>query len=418
MNSKFWLTGGLMMAVAGAAAGGRTVTVAQSGKADVVGNDNVALQKAASLLKPGDTLVIGPGTYLVENSLFLPSNVTVRGAPGQTILRKGPGVASVLEEDGDYGETFLVVKEPQKFQPGMGLSILDDKQNSGWDISVASVVSVEGRTLRISPMTLRDYDHEQAHARVQNTFPILCVEEGANVVLEGLTVDGNKEENVYIDGCRGGAIYLYRATNVVIRNCVARNYNGDGISFQITDHVKVLDSESYGHTGFGVHPGTGSPHATVDHCRIHNNGQVGLFLCWRVRHGNFSNNVIEDNGQYGISIGHKDTDNVFTNNTLARNGFSGVYFRQESLDNSGHRNTFRGNTVVDNGSAKGGYGFYVEPHAGDIVIEENRIAETRAANGTQKLGVYKVDGAGTVHLRDNTTSGHTGGDYREGPPQQ
>ena len=253
---------------------------------------------------------------------------------------------------------------------------------------------------------------------MQNTFPILCVEDGENVVLEGITVHGNRDENAYIDGCRGGAIYLYHATNIVIRHCVARDYNGDGISFQITDHVKVLDCESYGNTGFGVHPGTGSPRATVERCHIHHNGQVGLFLCWRVRSGRFSKNVIEDNGQYGISIGHKDTDNLFAENTIARNGFSGVYFRKENLDNSGHRNTFRDNTVKDNGSAKGGYGFYVEPHAGEILIERNRITETRGDAGTQRIGVYRVTDAGSVQLRENTFAGHTGGDYQEGPPQE
>ena len=41
----------------------RVVTVAQSGTADVVGSDDVALQKAADLLRPGDTLTIGPGEY-------------------------------------------------------------------------------------------------------------------------------------------------------------------------------------------------------------------------------------------------------------------------------------------------------------------------------------------------------------------
>ncbi len=167
-----------------------------------------------------------------------------------------------------------------------------------------------------------------------------------------------------------------------------------------------------------MHPGTGSPNATVEHCQIHDNGQVGLFLCWRVRNGTFSNNVIEGNGQYGISIGHKDTDNVFTGNTVARNGFCGVYFRKENLENSGHRNTFRCNTVVDNGDTKRGYGFYVEPHAGEVVIEGNRIAETRSENTTQRIGVYKVTGAGPVHLRHNNTAGQTGGEYSEGESQE
>jgi parallel beta-helix repeat protein len=114
----------------------------------------------------------------------------------------------------------------------------------------------------------------------------------------------------------------------------------------------------------------------IEGCRLHNNGDIGLFLCWRVRHGRFEDNVIEDNGHYGISIGHKDTDNEFLNNTVARNGSNGVYFRKETLKNSGHRNVFRNNTVVDNGNARDGYGFYISAAAGDLVIEKNKIADS------------------------------------------
>jgi parallel beta-helix repeat protein len=368
----------------------RTITVAQSGPADVVGNDSASLQKAADLLRPGDTLSIGAGTYRMDNSLFVPSGVTVRGVAGKTILRKSRGVESALTEDGDYGETFLAVAEPQKFRPGMGVAITDDKLKSGWDITVSSVASLKAPYVIINPMTIRDYDQEHLHARITNTFPVLCVENAANVVLEDLIVDGNRAENAYIDGCRGGAIYMYRVRNVTVRNCTARNYNGDGISFQISDGVQVLNSESYGHAGYGIHPGTGSANALVKDCRMQDNGDIGLFLCWRVRHGRFENNVIEHNGHYGISIGHKDTDNEFTGNTIAYNGISGVYFRKETPQNSGSRNVFRGNKILDNGNAHEGYGIYIEPHATDLVIEGNQIADTRSVNRTQKIDIYKV----------------------------
>jgi len=350
----------------------------------------------------------------MENSLFVPSGVRVRGTTGQTILRKSPGVESRLIEDGDYGESQVTVADPQKFRPGMGLSVLDDTLNSGWDISVTTVVAVNGYTLRISPMTLRDYGVEPLHARVQNTFPILCAIDTEGVVFEDLIVDGNKDENKYIDGCRGGAIYLYQSRNAMIKNCVARNYNGDGISFQITDNVQVLDCESYGHTGYGVHPGTGSPHAVVKGCRLHNNGQIGLFLCWRVRNGHFEDNRITQNGQYGISIGHKDTDNLFVNNTISGNGLAGVYLRDETLKNSGHRNTFQNNKITNNGDAKAGYGFYIRPHAGEIVIANNQITETRSGGErTQRYGVYRALGAGSVLLKGNTMQGNTEADYHE-----
>ena len=397
-----------------AAANPRILTVAQSGSADVVGNDSAALQKAAGMLKPGDTLRIGAGTYDMQDSLFVPSGVTVRGVAGQTILKKSRGVESALIEDGDYGETMLVVAEPEKFRPGMGVSIVDDNLKSGWDISVSSVTAVKPPYLLINPMTLRDYDRERLHAKVRNVYPILCVMDAESVVLEDLTVDGNRAENGYIDGCRGGAIYLYRVRNVTVRNCVARNYNGDGISFQITDGVQVLNSESYGHAGYGIHPGTGSARPLVQDCRMHHNGKIGLFLCWRVRHGRFENNIIEDNGQYGVSIGHKDTDNEFLHNTIARNGSSGLYFREESLQNSGHRNTFRKNRVFDNGSGREGYGFYIAPHAGDLVIEDNEIAETRQTGGTQRVGIFKAEGAGAVSAAKNKMSGNIEANYRQG----
>jgi len=387
----------------------RTIKVAQTGPADVVGSDSAALRKAAAMLRSGDALEIGAGTYTMDDSLLIPSNVKVRGVKGQTILRKNRGVTSALAEDGDYGEWQLRVAEPGKFRPGMGISVMDDASNSGWDVSVTSITAVEGNLLRLNPMTLRDYSLEEKHARVQNTFPILCVIDGENVVFEDLIVDGNKDENAYLDGCRGGAIYMYRARGVTVRNCVARNYNGDGISFQITDNIQVLNCESHGHAGFGVHPGTGSDRPVVKGNRLHHNGQIGLFLCWRVRHGEFADNVIEDNGEHGISIGHKDTDNAFANNRVARNGFSGVYFRKETFRNSGHRNQFRNNTILDNGNAQRGYGVYIEPQAGDIVLENNRIADTRKDKPVQRYAVYKVKGAGAVEVRNNAMEGGVAG---------
>lgn len=394
----------------------RLVRVAQSGPADVTGNDNAALQKAADMLRPGDTLEIGPGTYEMNNSLFVPSKVTVRGTPGQTILMKSAGVESLLAYDGDYGERQLAVAEPAKFRPGMGLAVMDDTLSGGWDISITSITAVDGNILRVDPMTLRDYNLSEKHARVRNSFPILCAIETEGVVFENLIVDGNKGQNAYLDGCRGGAIYLYISKDAVVRNCVARNYNGDGISFQITENIQVLDCESFGHTGFGLHPGTGSDKPLVKNCRLHDNGQVGLFLCWRVRHGQFVDNVIENNGQYGISIGHKDTDNLFTNNTIKGNGFCGVLFRQENFANSGHRNTFKENKILDNGKGSKGYGFYVEPMATDIVIAGNSIAETRSGDSrTQRYGVYKVRGAGSVTIQDNAMEGHLEKDYWEAP---
>jgi Right handed beta helix region len=124
--------------------------------------------------------------------------------------------------------------------------------------------------------------------------------------------------------------------------------------------------------------------------------------------------VIENNGRYGISIGHKDTDNLFVDNTITGNAFCGVYFRQETYKNSGHRNTFKENKVLNNGSAQQGYGFYIEPLATELSLSNNRIAETRAGKDrTQRYGVYKIAGAGSVQMQGNILEGHVEKDLFE-----
>jgi parallel beta-helix repeat protein len=413
-----------LLAVAGCSTGGssagqpmdsktRTVAVAQSGQADVIGNDNVALQKAADMLRPGDTLSIGEGTYTMHNSLVIPvDDVTVIGLPGRTILKKAAGVASRVTDCGDFGEDVVVVAEPGKFKAGMGISITDDRYDSGWAVSVTAVKEVKGDSLFLTKRTVRDYDYLGSNAKVENKFPIFCGIDRKGLVFEGITVDGNREENPYfLDGCRGGGIYLYRSTDCVIRNCKVRGYNGDGISFQITDNIDVIGCESYENTNYGIHPGTGSPNAEITGCHFHDNDRIGFFLCWRVRYGKFSDNLIENNGLYGISIGHKDTDNLFTGNTIRGNGFCGIYFRPEQFELSGHRNVIRDNEITDNGGNEEGYGIYVDPAAGDITVENNRIGDS--GKGVQKWGVYVAEGAGKVDLKDNQITGHSRGEFHD-----
>ena len=109
-----------------------------------------------------------------------------------------------------------------------------------------------------------------------------------------------------------------------------RNYHGDGISFQQSNDVAVVDCVSEGNADLGLHPGSGSQRPVVRGCVARGNGTDGLFLCWRVRHGVFEDNRLEGNGRFGISIGHKDSDNLLRGNQVVRNGSNGVFFRDEA----------------------------------------------------------------------------------------
>jgi hypothetical protein len=113
--------------------------------------------------------------------------------------------------------------------------------------------------------------------------------QGARV--ENLTIDGNKDENLPLNGCRGGGIFLYRCPGTVIASCVVTNYNGDGISFQQSNDAQVLNCVSEANNGLGLHPGSGSQRPVVRGCTARNNGEDGLFLCWRVKQGVFEENI-------------------------------------------------------------------------------------------------------------------------------
>ena len=74
--------------------------------------------------------------------------------------------------------------------------------------------------------------------------------------------------------------------------------------------------EAYGNAYLVIHLGTGALRGQVRFNRTHDNGQDGLFLCWRVQHSIYEGNQSWNNGGNGISIGHKDTDNVFFKNIV------------------------------------------------------------------------------------------------------
>ena len=65
---------------------------------DLVGRDNRVLQAAVDYISAlgGGTVHIGPGTYLMNDSLHLRAHVTVKGTAGQTVLRKADAHSSLL----------------------------------------------------------------------------------------------------------------------------------------------------------------------------------------------------------------------------------------------------------------------------------------------------------------------------------
>ena len=376
--------------------------------ADIVGADNRALQGAVDYIAGlgGGVVEISEGEFLMHDSLHLRPFVTVRGIAGKTVLRKARATSSALALDGDYGEEQFTVAEAEGFKVGDGVAIWDSNAR-GFHTTVARITGRSGNTFSIN--TPLNADCMAANkAQAATVFPVVSGYnlEGARV--ENLVIEGDKDENVYLDGCRGAGIFLYRGFGTVIENCVVRNYHGDGISFQQSNDVLVQGCVSEDNTGLGLHPGSGSQRPVVRECIARRNGEDGLYLCWRVRHGLFEKNLLENNGRFGISIGHKDSDNLLQDNQVRFNQEDGIFFRNESEGMAGHRNRLEKNLIENNGVKGETAGIRVRGETRDLVFRNNIIRDTRPPETRkQTVGIRIEEPAGKVVLEGNEIDAKT-----------
>jgi polygalacturonase len=354
---------------------------------DIRGSDQRALQSAVDYLAGlgGGTVHIGPGRYRMRNALALRDNVHIVGVPGKTILAACRGFESRLSADGDANERQITVADPAGFRVGDGVAIRDSQAGGGFAVSTATITARLGtNTFRLSQPLYLDYlVSNQATAAL--VFPVVGGWHVKNVTIEGLTIAGNGDKSIYLDGCRGGGIYLFECEAVTIRNCVVRDYKGDGISFQVSQRVLVEDCLAEKNGGLGLHPGSGSQYPVLRRTRSIGNAQDGLYVCWRVQHGLFEDNEIRGNRRNGISIGHKDTDNVFRKNTIAGNGEAGILFRHESEAMGAHRNVFEDNQLLDNGGGAKGEAAYasivIRGYHHELVFRRNTIGHSSPVPG-------------------------------------
>ncbi|HLY60687.1 MAG TPA: right-handed parallel beta-helix repeat-containing protein [Terriglobia bacterium] len=385
-----------------------TVTVGAA-NADVVGTDNVAIQRAIDRVAAagGGTVLIKAGSYTLANSVRLANGVTLRGeGPEKTILKRAAAVRSKLKLDADYAEMKATVENAQGFAPGMGVTVLDNHNPTGWTPSVRTIVRIEGQTLYFDRFLQMDYSVENA-GEVFNTFPLIAGYDVHDVGIEDLTVDGNRAGSGILDGCQTGAIYFFHSQRMTIRNCVARDYPGDGISTQFVEDPVVENCEVAGNANLGIHLGTGAERGKVRFNRVHDNGQDGLYLCWRVQHSVYEGNKSWNNGYNGISLGHKDTDNLFIKNTVSGNARAGIYFRDEAEANAAHRNTFEENVIEDNGRPGApGYGVRIEGVTHNLKFASNTIGSSaQGSNVVQPVGIFVGPQADFVICEHNIFGG-------------
>ena len=222
------------------------------------------------------------------------------------------------------------------------------------------------------------------------------------LTFENIALDGNKANNENLDGNYAGCIWLQDCNRIKMRKVTARNYNGDGISWQICHDVLAEDCESHDHAGYGLHPGSGSQRTIMRRNRLIGNN-LGLFFCWGVRWGLAEQNYIEGNKLYGISVGHHDTDNVIRNNEVRASGKVGILFRQEPQPAfQGNRNLVEKNRILGI-SEDQGVGIDIQGQTNSLTITQNEIRETQRPG--RRVGIRIGAEANQITLADNHIEG-------------
>ena len=387
----------------------RTITVGGSG-AEIQGFTSEAIQTAIEAMhstSAGGTVKLLPGIYEIIAPVKLYDNMSLIGSGQNTILKKCKGFRSSFALDADYGELQITVTDPSGFKPGMGVAIYDDDHRSGWDLTTAKITGIKGNVIYIDDYLLRDYRSDKK-GTISNNCSIICAISAENVRIADLTVDGSKESNDLIDGCRAGGIYLHKVHKAVVENVTVKNFNCDGISWQITEYVTVRNCEIFGCANSGLHPGTGSPFTLIEGNNSYNNDGYGLFVCWRVRNGIVRKNNFHNNGINGISTGHKDTDVLFADNHIYENGSDGIQLRGETALNAPHRSVFKNNLIENNGVKEKGYGIAINCQAEGVVLEDNIIRNT--GTGKQHAAVLLTVNSLPVEMKNNKISGHPDGE--------
>ncbi|MCP4175970.1 MAG: right-handed parallel beta-helix repeat-containing protein [Fuerstiella sp.] len=372
---------------------------------DLTGTDDKVIQAAVDYVARlgGGTVQLLPGIFTLRNAVHLPSKIRLLGSGDDTVITRTASETISLSADSDWYDQEITLEKPGGFKVGDGITLMAKNPDDGSSTVIKrTLLARAGNRFKIDD-GLRKNLWLSGKPTCSSLFPLLTSEYTSDVLVEDLTLDGNRANCTNLNGNYGGCIFLQDCNRYTFRNVTTRNYNGDGISFQICHDVVVEDCYSHDNADLGVHPGSGSQRPLIRGNKLVRNN-LGLFWCWGVKYGLAEDNDIDGNRSYGISIGHSDTDNVMRNNRILNSGKIGILFRNDArgVDFWANRNLIENNRIVNSGGADG-VGIDITGQTKDVRIIGNEIVEDRQP--MQRSGIRIGAEVGAVQLRDNTILG-------------
>lgn len=374
------------------------------GKADLVGADHRAIQAAVDYVAGlgGGTVQILPGTYRFRNAVKLRSGVRVVGSGLDSVCIKEPSVKTPLLENSDWYDREVTLTDASGFEVGDGVVLVTrNPHNGSFDTYKRTLIARSGNRFKLDEMLVENFWTKE-NASASTLFALFDGYRIADAAIENICLDGNRSNNEPLNGNYVGCIFLRESNRIHMRQVTARNFNGDGISWQVCHDVRVEDCHSHDNAGFALHPGSGSQRTVVTGSTLERN-DIGFFFCWGVKWALVENNRMLDNKRFGVSIGHNDTDNVVRNNEVLRSGKTGIFLRQEHGPTfSPSRNLIEANRVLDSG-AEDGVAVDIEGTTEQVILKGNTLAETRQP--ASRIGVRIGKETKRIELAENRIDG-------------
>lgn len=373
-------------------------------KADIIGADHRVIQAAVDYVTGlgGGTVHILPGTYRFRNAVQLRSGVRIVGSGLDSVCIKEPSVKTNLLENSDWYDREVTLADAAGFQVGDGVVLRTRNPNNGsFDTYKRTLIARSGSRFKLDQMLVENFWTKE-NANAATLFALFDGFRISDVVIENICLDGNKANNEFLNGNYVGCIFLRESNRINMRKVTARNFNGDGISWQVCHDVRAEDCHSHDHAGYGLHPGSGSQRTVVTGSKLERN-DIGFFFCWGVKWALVENNSMLDNKRFGVSIGHNDTDNIVRNNQVLRSGKVGIYLRQEHGPTfAPSRNQIETNRVVDTGG-ENSVAIDIEGVTESVLLKRNVLLETRQP--AERVGVRISKDAKQIALAENRIDG-------------
>src|SRR5262245_24045495 len=164
-------------------------------KADLIGSDDRVIQAAVDYVARlgGGTVRILPGTYRFRNAVYLQSRVRLLGSGTDSVLIKEPSHSAKLDADSDWFDQEITLVDGKGFQVGDGVCLrAKNPHNGSTTVAKRTLVARSGNRFKLD-RALRENFWQMGNATAASLFPLLSGENIADVVIENLTLDGNRK---------------------------------------------------------------------------------------------------------------------------------------------------------------------------------------------------------------------------------